>query len=67
MALSQKDMVAGPDAMVMGTGLMGVVMPMIVRMVMVMRMGMPVRMPMRVQSVVVRHVVRLAHSPCKVA
>ena len=63
MTLSQKDMVARPDAVVMGAGFM--VMTMAVPMAVIVRM--PVSMSMRMQGMVVRHVVRLAHYRCKVA
>jgi hypothetical protein len=60
-------MVAGPDAMVMGAWLVGVIMPvpMIVRMAMVVIMT--VRMPVRMQGVVVRHGRSLARYWYKVA
>jgi hypothetical protein len=44
MALTQKDVIAGPDAMVMGIGVVAVVMIMPVAMIVVMSLGMPMRM-----------------------
>ena len=57
-ALAQKDMVAGPDAVTMGVFLsMSVIMSVIVamRMAMVMPMIMGVTMHMTMQCVIVRH------------
>jgi len=69
MALAQKDMVAGPDAMIVRGGLvrmtMAVIMPVIV--VMIMPMGVTVGMPVCVQGMVVRHTLSLARYRCKVA
>ena len=65
MALAQKDMVAGPDAMIVRAGFMIMAMHMVVPMAVIVRM--PVAMPMRMQRMVVRHAVRLAHYRCKVA
>jgi len=53
MALAQKDMVAGPDAVVVSTFLMGMVVAVIMTVIMFMIMSM--RVPMRGQSVIVRH------------
>jgi hypothetical protein len=66
MTLTQEDVIAGPDAMVMwffGIMRMAVIMPMIVTVIMsmvmiAMLMGMTVRMP--IQGVIVRHGASLA-------
>ena len=69
MALAQKDMVAGPDAMIVRGGLvrmtMVVIMPVIV--VMIMPMGVTMGTPGCVQGMVVRHTLSLARYRCKVA
>lgn len=75
MSLAQKDMVAGPDAMVVGARFPGmavpVIMPMIMLVIMVvaMSMGMPigVTVSMRMPCVVVRHRDSLAPYGRKVA
>jgi len=60
MALAQKDMVAGPDAVIVI--LMGMAMAVRVIMIMavIMLMIMSMRVPMRGQSVVVRHRTQLS-------
>ena len=58
MPAAQKDMVTSPDAVVVGTGGLIMMMAMIMGMTMVVPMGMPVRMIMK--AVVVGHGVSLA-------
>lgn len=69
MALTQENMVAGPDAVIVGTRLPRRTVPVIMIVVMTMRMA--VRMPMSmivcVQGMVVRHDRSLAGYRCKVA
>jgi hypothetical protein len=72
MTLSQKDMVASPDAVVMdfAGGRMAMIVPMVmgmpVIMPMLMIMRMTVRMPVGMQCMVVRHEPSLARYPRKV-
>jgi len=66
MALAQKDMVTSPDAVVVSTFLMGMVVAVIMTMVMAVIMVMPMivimamRVPVRTQCVVVRHEAQLS-------
>jgi len=62
MALAQEDVIAGPDAVVMGGRLGRMAVAMIVIMAMRMSMG----MPMRMQGVIVRHDGTLARYPRKI-
>lgn len=57
MALTQKDMVAGPDAVIVRPGGCGTVVIMV--------MVVTVMMVMAVQSVIVRHAAILAPTVCK--
>ena len=61
--MTQKDMVAGPNAMVVRAGLMRMAMTMI----MPVTMFMAVRVPVRMQHMVVRHDASLARKTVKVA
>ena len=54
--MAQKDMVAGPDAMVVGAGFPS----MVVTMRVTVRMAMSMRMGVRMQGVIVRHCASLA-------
>ena len=58
MALAQKDMIAGPDAVIVI--LMGMAMAVRVIMAVIMLMIMSMRVPMRGQSVIVRHKTQLS-------
>src|SRR3954469_16366814 len=58
MALAQKDMVAGPDAVIVI--LMGMVVAVIMTVIMFMIVVMSMRVPMRGQSVIVRHKTQLS-------
>jgi tetrahydromethanopterin S-methyltransferase subunit E len=61
MALAQKDVVAGPNAMIMGAGFMAMFVIMAMIVVMPVVMGMPMRVLMiGGQSVVVRHEAQLS-------